>query len=353
MRPIRSGLFLALVLPLLGTPASLTAEPVAVPVVTAPVSAFEPQHPDKTRFGPLRFLGGLQIDSPDGRFGGLSGLEISADGTTILMVSDLGDLFHGHIETAADGSLIGLTDATRQRLPGEDGKPLTDKYAADAESLRAIRSGEDIEALLVGFERDNRILRYPLTTPRPDGLPTLATPTALPLPPEAANLPYNKGFEAVAVLPQGAPNAGAVVAFAESVSADGDTTIPGYLITPEGTRDLALARTGGFDVTDAVALDNGDLLILERRFNILLGVAMRLRRITAEELDGPQPPQQPISGEVLFTAGMAYAIDNMEGLAVHTDAAGRTILTIVSDDNFSALQRTLLLQFELLPSSGN
>ena len=35
----------------------------------------------------------------------------------------------------------------------------------------------------------------------------------------------------------------------------------------------------------------------------------------------------------------------MEGLSVHRDAAGEIVLTLVSDDNFSAVQRTLLLQF--------
>ena len=44
---------------------------------------------------------------------------------------------------------------------------------------------------------------------------------------------------------------------------------------------------------------------------------------------------------------MTSQIDNMEGLAVSQDEAGRTILTLVSDDNFSILQRTLILQFAL------
>jgi hypothetical protein len=35
----------------------------------------------------------------------------------------------------------------------------------------------------------------------------------------------------------------------------------------------------------------------------------------------------------------------MEGLAVHQDGA-KTILTLISDDNFSFLQRTVLLEFE-------
>ena len=37
----------------------------------------------------------------------------------------------------------------------------------------------------------------------------------------------------------------------------------------------------------------------------------------------------------------------MEGLSVHRGANGETMLTLISDDNFSALQRTLLLQFVL------
>jgi len=37
----------------------------------------------------------------------------------------------------------------------------------------------------------------------------------------------------------------------------------------------------------------------------------------------------------------------MEGIAVHRSSAGETILTLISDDNFSALQRTLLMQFAL------
>jgi hypothetical protein len=37
----------------------------------------------------------------------------------------------------------------------------------------------------------------------------------------------------------------------------------------------------------------------------------------------------------------------MEGIAAHRSASGETILTLISDDNFSALQRTLLMQFAL------
>jgi hypothetical protein len=44
---------------------------------------------------------------------------------------------------------------------------------------------------------------------------------------------------------------------------------------------------------------------------------------------------------------MGFQIDNMEGLSAHRSPEGETVLTLVSDDNFSLIQRTLLLQFTL------
>jgi hypothetical protein len=38
----------------------------------------------------------------------------------------------------------------------------------------------------------------------------------------------------------------------------------------------------------------------------------------------------------------------MEGIDVHRTARGETVLTLISDDNFSSIQRTVLLQFTLM-----
>ena len=38
----------------------------------------------------------------------------------------------------------------------------------------------------------------------------------------------------------------------------------------------------------------------------------------------------------------------MEGIDAFVTAQGETVLTMVSDDNFSLIQRTLLLQFVLV-----
>jgi hypothetical protein len=54
---------------------------------------------------------------------------------------------------------------------------------------------------------------------------------------------------------------------------------------------------------------------------------------------------------VIF-ADMGSQIDNMEGIDVHRTARGETVLTLVSDDNFSSIQRTVLLQFTLLTETS-
>jgi hypothetical protein len=73
---------------------------------------------------------------------------------------------------------------------------------------------------------------------------------------------------------------------------------------------------------------------------------MRLRRIAGASVKAGAR----LDGPVIFEAGITSQIDNMEGLAVSRDASGRTILTLVSDDNHSVLQRTLILQFALVDS---
>jgi len=68
-----------------------------------------------------------------------------------------------------------------------------------------------------------------------------------------------------------------------------------------------------------------------------------MRRIALGEIK----PGAVVDGPVLFDVDLGYEIDNMEGLSVHRNAGGEVVLTLISDDNFSAVQRTLLLQFTL------
>ena len=70
---------------------------------------------------------------------------------------------------------------------------------------------------------------------------------------------------------------------------------------------------------------------------------MGIRRIPLTDVK----PGATVDGAALIEADMSYQIDNMEGLAVHRAADGALVLTLISDDNFSIFQRTLLLQFTL------
>ena len=102
-------------------------------------------------------------------------------------------------------------------------------------------------------------------------------------------------------------------------------------------------RRDDFDISSARFLPDGDLILLERRFSLSAGIAMRLRRIPGDTIKvGAR-----LDGAIILDAGMTSQIDNMEGLAVSQDEEGRTILTLVSDDNYNILQRTLILQFAL------
>ena len=84
--------------------------------------------------------------------------------------------------------------------------------------------------------------------------------------------------------------------------------------------------------------------MLERRFSWTSGIAMRIRSVPLTAIK----PNATVEGAEVVTADMGYQIDNMEGLSVHRAPDGALVLTLISDDNFSPLQRTVLLQFTLV-----
>jgi hypothetical protein len=118
-------------------------------------------------------------------------------------------------------------------------------------------------------------------------------------------------------------------------------TSSGLVQPTSGT--FALRRSDDFDVSDCAIAPHGALLVLERRFSWARGVAMRIRSVPLAAIK----PGALLEGPELIFADMGHQIDNMEGLALHRAADGAIVLTLISDDNFSPLQRTVLLQFTL------
>jgi hypothetical protein len=84
--------------------------------------------------------------------------------------------------------------------------------------------------------------------------------------------------------------------------------------------------------------------VLERKFSLIEGLGIRIRRIALKSV----APGAVVDGPSIFDADLGLEIDNMEGIDAHVTPEGHTVLTMVSDDNFSMIQRTLLLQFTLV-----
>jgi hypothetical protein len=139
------------------------------------------------------------------------------------------------------------------------------------------------------------------------------------------------------------PLEGTLIAISER-GLDPSGNLIAFLIGGASPGQFSVRRTENFDVSDAVLLPSGDLLILERKFSLLTGVGIRIRSIPLKSV----VPGAVVDGPSIFDADLGDEIDNMEGIDAHVTEEGDTVLTMVSDDNFSLIQRTLLLQFTLV-----
>jgi hypothetical protein len=195
----------------------------------------------------------------------------------------------------------------------------------------------------VGFERRPRIEVFDLRKGSLDARPQL-----VPSPPAIRNGPNNAELEALAYLSRG-PLANSFVAISER-QLDDAGNIRGWVFgKSRKTFAFTIARLDDFDVTDIAVLPDGDLMLLERSFNGLFP-GLSLRRIKLAELK-PGASVKPVP---LFEGKLPrYAIDNMEGIAVHKTASGETRITLMSDDNYNrSLQNTIIMQFALKEAVG-
>ena len=109
--------------------------------------------------------------------------------------------------------------------------------------------------------------------------------------------------------------------------------------------ELRLAPTGSFEPSDVALLPDGDLLLLERRINLLDGFVSRLSVI-----DGATVlPGAVLQSRELAILASPLNVDNFEAVAARAAPDGSVLIYVLSDDNQHLLQRTLLLQFRLTP----
>lgn len=288
-------------------------------LVTIEPVPLDPDDPGLRQIGGLRFLAGWSLASTDVRFGGISAMHIEAGQVTAL--SDVGMVI-------------------RFALPGAgSSEPVRFDPLIEGPGPRSHRSNRDSEGLLidgdrlwVSYEKHNMIWRYDRATLH-------AQSAAWPAP--MRRWPGNSGPEAMARLADGR-----FLVFGEGLDDDrpfGDAILFAGDAALPATRSevLRYRRPDGFRPTDAALLPDGRLLILNRRFRWLRFSA----RLVVADPAGFAPGGAIESHEIASLAA-PLTVDNMEALAV-TVENGRTIVWMASDDNFSPLQRTLLLKFEL------
>jgi hypothetical protein len=268
--------------------------------------------------GSFTYAGGVALTSQDtSRFHGLSDLDVRPDGRMVA-VSDVGDLVKGRVVLDRAGRLSGLADVTLAPLTDLKGEPLTGQKAdSDSEGLALWPNGD----LMVSFERTNRIWLYPAAGGPPHAVPSPDAP-----------FPENAGMEAISIDPQGPKGA--------------------YLVGREDTRETWICRLdagcapgirvgedGQGSLVAARPLPHGRWAFLLRDFKPLSGVTSRLLVTdrTGRSLD-------------MHMIARPATVDNFEALAAVPRADGSVRFYLLSDDNFSPIQRTLLLAFDWRPA---
>jgi hypothetical protein len=282
--------------------------------------------------GRLRFRGGLALSSPNPVFGGVSDIEVLDDGR-LIGISDNGDWFEARLTLDENGALIGVTGMRTAFMRDESGEVFPNKRAGDSEDMAQLPDGR----FAIAFEQSQSIRIYDLNRDGPFGAaqagPALAGVDAL---------PRNVGLEALATTDEGALLVGAE-------GGSGETT-PLWLVALEAS-DAAAERigyplSGGFSLTSLDRLPDGGFVALERFYAPVIGARARLTRFPAESLNARGEGLPEV--EELARLAPPMPVDNFEGVSAVRMPDGATRIYIVSDDNFSTRQRTLLLAFDVI-----
>jgi hypothetical protein len=290
----------------------------ALELTVAPLNAKQAEVLSDRLPAGARLAGAWELDANDPNFGGLSGLAVE-DESHLIAVTDAGGWVRLGIANGAPES------ASIAYMRGANGKFLSGKYENDAEGF-AYRDG----IAFVSFERNFRIEAFALGT---CGAKAKAVEiSALPASFDERSIDANEGPEALAMTPEGH------LSFGYEGASTSLSPIGRVLAT--GKSEWSGQRAGnpnGFALVgmDSVRQADGSdrEAFLYRAFDPLRGARSVLTW-------GPDETDR-------LTLSRPVMTDNFEGLAAQTLEDGTLRLWIVSDDNFSSLQRTLLYAFDV------
>lgn len=298
--------------PLAAGAASVRAEPLGTVATPLP-----------ERVGRLRLEGAWALAGPGGSFGGISAARW--DGERLLLLGDRSELF----------ALAWPAHARDQPFTARllEARPLTDRggQPLDSEALALLPDG----TRLVADESTGRLWRFDPGRGKPVG-PSQRLPGL-----SAESTPVNEGVEALARLPDGD-----LLAIREAEGDDG--LHPAVRLAGRSAQRLRYRAAEGFRPTEADAA--GDyVFVLERRVSLFGGWQARVVAVPLAAL--PQAPGGVIAGEGLATISGLQLGENYEALAVRRDGDAYRLL-VASDDNFNALQRTLVLELSWRPGAA-
>ncbi|QQA42928.1 esterase-like activity of phytase family protein [Pelagovum pacificum] len=242
--------------------------------------------------------------------GGVSGLELSDDGSSFVAISDRSILYRGTI--TRDGDRITGVTAEKLGLRRPDGGEMRD----DTEGLAVAPDG----TAWISLEGEARVLRYSQL----DGVPT-----ELPAHPDFAGMRDNRALEALALAPDGS-----LYTLPEVPGDDGLFPVYRYA---GGTWSIAfrLRPREGFMAVGADFGPDGALYLLGRKLGPF-GFRSQVRRIVPGTMD-----------ETVLLTTPYNQHDNLEGLAVWQDESGAIRLTMIADDNFYPIQQTEIVEYRL------
>jgi hypothetical protein len=299
--------------------------------------------PGAERIGALRFLGAVHIRSSNSDFGGISGLRAGKDGR-FLAVTDTGHWL-GFRSLERDGQLIGIQEVWMKPMLDSAGQPPERKADADAEALEW---NPDTGDAFVVFEQQHRIVHWKGLDPaRPETMRAAARRTERL--PEMAEWPSNGGGEAMVMWTAPGGETARLIVGEERVLEDGHRLA--LFTHRQRSRAIGIEGVDEHKPTDAVMLDKTRMLLLHRRFN-LKGVGAAVSLLDLAGLFDAEPATR-LKATLLARWELPFTLDNMEGIAVVRDG-DQAFVYMVSDDNMTSLQKTVLMKFALdLPAQQN
>jgi len=261
----------------------------------------------------------LTWTDPMPNFGGFSGIELSRDRQSMIVVSDKGYAVEAALERNTTGGLTGVNVTRRYGLTARNGSTLTTNEG-DAEGL----DWDGGDRINVSFEsgRLSRVTQYArggtqISQRRRD--------------PRWRTRYHNATLEALAIDAQGR-----AVVIPEGPDEDG---FPVFRQNGDAWDILAmLPNDTDFLPVGADFGPDGALYLLERKFRLAF-FGTRISRIDPEDW-----------GRRHILVETAYGVlDNHEGISITEDSAGRLWATTISDDNQNRFQRTEIAEFLLRP----